>query len=256
MTRKYEAMLDQYVSDYQSAGFVVVRGFYSSEEIDELNSELERFIREVGPRAEPGQFFYHDESRPETLKQINSMANDAYFADYPMMARWTHLAETLIGEEAKPKAPQWFNKPPGTDHPTPPHQDNYYFNLVPPNVCTMWLALDEVDEENGCLRYISGSHKQSVRPHMKTSVLGFSQGIEDYSDADRAAEVVVQMQPGDLAVHHGDTIHRADANHSAHRDRRSFALVYEGVSCERDTEKHARYQELMKTQHEEIGYKG
>jgi len=35
-------------------------------------------------------------------------------------------------------APEWFNKPPATNHITPPHQDNYYFCLEPPNVVTIW----------------------------------------------------------------------------------------------------------------------
>ena len=39
-------------------------------------------------------------------------------------------------------------------------------------------------------------------------VLGFSQGISDYGPEDEAREAVVSLQPGDLAVHHGETIHR------------------------------------------------
>ena len=91
---------------------------------------------------------------------------------------------------------EWFNKPPGTDSPTPPHQDNYYFCLRPPSVLTIWLALDPVDEENGCLRYVAGSHRQGIRAHARSNILGFSQGISDYGDEDRAREVVVRLQAG------------------------------------------------------------
>ena len=55
------------------------------------------------------------------------------------------------GEEVRVEDPQWFNKPPGTNNVTPPHQDNYYFCLAPSNVVTVWMALDDVDAENGCL---------------------------------------------------------------------------------------------------------
>ena len=71
---------------------------------------------------------------------------------WPWPGRWS--ARTATCQE-----PEWFNKPPGTDSPTPPHQDNYYFSLKPPNVLTIWLALDPVDDENGCLRYVAGSHR-------------------------------------------------------------------------------------------------
>jgi phytanoyl-CoA hydroxylase len=165
------------------------------------------------------------------------------------------LAETLLGEEVLGDGPEWFNKPAGVIHPTPPHQDNYYFNLTPPNVVTIWLALENVDEENGCLRYVPGSHKLGFRPHAATKVLGFSQGISDYGPEDEAREVKICLKPGDAVVHHGNTIHRADPNRSADRNRRAFAMVIRGVSCRRDEEGFARYSQSAQAQHEVLGLK-
>ena len=148
--------------------------------------------------------------------------------------------------------PEWFNKPPGTDHYTPPHQDNYYFNLKPPNVVTIWLALDRVDEENGCLRYSRGSHHQGVLSHTRSAVLGFSQHIPDHHvPPDR--EVTITLEPGDAVVHHGNTIHRAEANRSHDRHRRAFAMVMKGESCQRDEEAYARYQATATQQLKELG---
>jgi phytanoyl-CoA hydroxylase len=165
------------------------------------------------------------------------------------------LATALVGEDVRADAPEWFNKPPGSDSPTPPHQDNYYFSLVPPNVVTIWLALDDVDEENGCLRYVRGSHRRGVRPHGRSNVLGFSQGIGDYGPADREQEVAVHLRPGDAVAHHGNTIHLAGPNRSATRNRRAFAVVYKGVSCRRDEEAFARYKAALASQREQMGLK-
>ena len=151
--------------------------------------------------------------------------------------------------------PEWFNKPPGTNHVTPPHQDNYYFCLAPSNVVTIWLAMDSVDAENGCLRYVDGSHRNGFRKHAKSNILGFSQGITDYTPDDFTHEIAVPLQPGDAVAHHGMTIHRADANMSATRHRRSFAMVFRGVSCQRDEAAFARYQAAAKQQHAEMGLK-
>ena len=90
--------------------------------------------------------FYIDRGRPETLKQMQHMNGDPFFRDYTKHPSWVALARSLVGEEANADSPEWFNKPPGTNSPTPPHQDNYYFCLNPPNVLTIWLALDPVDE--------------------------------------------------------------------------------------------------------------
>lgn len=239
--------------DFDRNGFAVVRNFLPKADFDELTRELDRYIRDIVPTLPDSAAFYHIKGRPETLKQMQHMQHDPYFRDYVKHPRWKELAEALIGEEANCQSTEWFNKPANTEHPTPPHQDNYYFNLKPFNVLTIWLALDPVDEENGCLRYVGGSHTEGFRPHSRSNVLGFSQGITDYSAADTARETLIRLQPGDAAIHHGMTIHRADPNKSPTRNRRSFAMVFKGVSCRRDEASYARYMAALKTQHDEMG---
>src|SRR5262249_3108975 len=145
-----------------------------------------------------------------------------------------------------------FNKPPGSTHTTPPHQDNYYFCLKPARVVTIWMALDRVDEENGCLRYVAGSHQCGLRPHGRSEILGFSQGTTDNGPEDQAREVAVCLNPGDVVAHHGMMIHRADPNRST-RHRRAFAMVYKGVSARRDEEAFRSYQAALETQREQLG---
>ena len=231
----------QYRPQFERDGFVVVPGFLSPEALAELQGQLDRYIREVVPTLPAAQAMYVDPSRPETLKQLHRLGEDPAFERYRHDPYWLELASDLLGEEVETHQPEWFNKPPGEPAPTPPHQDSYYFNLEPPNVLTIWVALDEVNEENGCVRCLPGSHLQGVRPHGASSVLGFSQGITDYGPADAAREVPLRLRPGDASVHHGLTVHRADPNRSPNRHRRAFALVVNGKSCRRDETAYARY---------------
>lgn len=240
---------------YDRDGFVVVRQFLDASQLAELQDNLDRYVREVVPTLPATAAFYHDRNRAETLKQMQHMDCDPFFRDYTQDAKWSALARTLVGEPAACNSPEWFNKPPGTEHATPPHQDNFYFCLRPSHVVTIWLALDPVDEENGCLRYVTGSHVRGIRPHGASQVLGFSQAITDYSDQDEAQAVTVHLQPGDVVAHHGETIHRADANRSATRHRRAFAMVFKGESCQRDTLAYDRYTQALQGQHEALGIK-
>ncbi len=237
-------------------GFVVVREFLPIDELTRLQSELDRYICDIVPTLPDSDAFYHDKARPETLKQLQHMGGDAFFNKYRQNRRWLDLATALIGEPCKAQEPEWFNKPPGVEHTTPPHQDNFYFCLAPPRVITMWLALDRVDDENGCLRYVPGSHHHGIRPHGSTAVLGFSQGVLDYSPEDEAQEVAIHLNVGDLVAHHGETIHRADPNVSPTRNRRAFAMVFRGESCRRDEAAFARYQAAMRQQHQQMGLTG
>jgi phytanoyl-CoA hydroxylase len=103
------------------------------------------------------------------------------------------------------------------------------------------------------LRYVQGSHLEGIRPHGSSSVLGFSQGITDYSAEDEARAAKICLRPGDATVHHGNTIHRAEPNRTSNHHRRAFAMVIEGVSSKRDEEAYDRYMAALKRQHEAMG---
>lgn len=110
----------------------------------------------------------------------------------------------------------------------------------------MWLALEDADEENGCVRYVKGSHLKPMRPHARTQTAGFSQGIIDYGIADDLInEVAVPAGPGDLLIHHAMTIHRADGNSSLSRSRRALGLIYFSESAKEDSEAKAAYQKIL-----------
>lgn len=238
---------------FDRQGFVIVRQFLGDADLASLRANLDRYIRDVVPTLSDSDAFYQDRGRPETLKQLHNMAQDDFFDEYMRHPKWVALAESLVGEPVQANQPEWFNKPPGTEHITPPHQDNYYFCLTPPHVVTIWCAVDTVDDENGVLRYVAGSHRSGFRPHAGSDILGFSQSITDYGPADEAREVRVSLAPGDVLAHHGMTIHRADPNRSTTRHRRAFAMVFKGESCRRDEAAFARYQASVHTQHQSLG---
>lgn len=110
----------------------------------------------------------------------------------------------------------------------------------------MWLALETVDEENGCVRYVRGSHRNGMRPHAPTRTLGFSQGIADFGTAeDRTNEVCFPAKAGDLLAHHALTIHRADANQSENRSRQALGFIYYAAQAQEDRSAREAYQRQL-----------
>ena len=195
------------------------------------------------PRA---HVFYEEINQQDSLKQIQLMHTyDVYFGEL-FRSKFKTLAEVLLAGPVDGKNMQYFNKPPKIGKPTPPHQDGYYFMLEPSEAATMWLALDDVDEENGCVRYVRGSNHLGMRPHGRTNTLGFSQGIVDYGTSeDLAHEVTCPAQPGDLLVHHAMTIHRADGNQSQTRTRRALGFIYYSERAKEDIAAHEAYQKRL-----------
>ena len=234
---------------FEQDGFVAVPGFCDAGGLRTIEAELSRFIAERVPALPAEHVFYEDKADAATLKQIQRLHEyDQFFGEF-FEGKPRRLAGELLGEAVVGKNLQYFNKLPALGQATPPHQDGFYFMLKPCRALTMWMALDVVDEENGCVRYVRGSHRVGMRPHGRTETLGFSQGITDFGQAaDSRNEVACPAQPGDLLAHHALTIHRADANTSETRSRRALGFIYYGESACENVQAHEAYQSLLATE--------
>ncbi|MGY8827609.1 MAG: phytanoyl-CoA dioxygenase family protein [Candidatus Latescibacterota bacterium] len=239
--------------DFYQRGFAVLRGFIDARELAAINAELERYITEALPSLPETAAFYEDKDDPTTLMRLQGMCDyDSFFHDLYYGERMLELGDLLMDGAIRGKNMQWFNKLPLIGKETPPHQDGFYFMLEPNEALTMWLAQDTVDEENGCVRYLPGSHREGMRPHQRTDILGFSQGISDYGAEDRRCEVPICAEPGDLLVHHSLTVHRADANPSP-RPRRALGLVYFAERAQENAERADLYRQQLYTEWEKAG---
>lgn len=232
---------------YASDGFLAIPHFLSGTSLDAMRSNVSRLLHEVLPTIPSEQVFYENRADVSSLKQIQHLEqHDAWFHHQFTLGPFRQLAESLLGEGAIPKNIQYFNKPAGIGAATPAHQDGYYFMLKPCKALTMWLALDDADEVNGCVRYVTGSHRKGMRDHDRTNTLGFSQGISDFPTRDDLeCEFAATAKPGDLLVHDALTIHRADANTSPSRDRRAIGFIYYAASAKEDSERHQAYQRSL-----------
>ena len=241
---------------FQKDGYLCESPLYSQDEINGLNTEISRFIRDIVPGMPAEQIYYEDKTDETSLKQIQRMFDYApYFRHLMDQGPARRLAEEVLQDEVVPVNMQYFNKPAGIGQPTPAHQDGYYFHLTPCEAVTGWLALEDVDEENGCIHYIRGSHLEtSFRPHGRTGVLGFSQGITDFGTThDRANEVSFPGPAGTFLMHHAKTIHWAGANRSSTRSRRALGFIYYAKRAKPDLDAARAYQKTLDTQLKSTG---
>lgn len=227
-------------------GFAVVPGFFGGADRSEWLAQIDRYVGQVAPTLDPNHVFYEDKSRPETLLRAERMDEfDDYFRSLKESGRCRDIAEALLGSPVAPQSVDIMGKAPRTGQSTPPHQDAYYWPIDPADALTLWVAIDKVDEENGCVRYVKGSHRQPMRPHAKGEQLGFSQKLADYDENDERDADPVCLAPGDLAVHHCMTIHRADAN-PTNRMRRGLRFVYYAQHVKVDQHRGKAYTDTLK----------
>lgn len=236
----------QLLADYQQQGFVIIRNFCSADEVQQLRDDLNHYIEHIVPGLPPMDVFCEDTGERQQIRMLPRMQEHSErFRELLTTGSLPDVAKLLCGTDVVAKDNAYFNKLPVIGEATPPHQDGYYFHLDPCEALTLWLALDDVDEENGCVHYVSGSHRQGMRPHGRSQVLGFSQGILDFgTDKDREFEVPARVSAGDLIVHDALTVHRTDPNHSD-RSRRALGFVYYSCRAQVDEAARDRYQQTL-----------
>jgi phytanoyl-CoA hydroxylase len=242
-----ELQIEELRQAFASDGFVSLPGFLGPDELGGVHEALRRFTMETVPSLPAELVYYEDKTDSRSLKQVQRLHEHCeFFAAMMLGSRFERLAQVLLGGPVVGKNMQYFNKPPGIGLPTPAHQDGAYFMLEPSQAVTMWLALEDVDLEQGCVRYVRASHLRGLRPHGRSGVLGFSRDILDYgSDDDLASEVAQPCRAGDLIAHHALTIHLADGNFSKERSREALGFIYYGRSAREDEGARAAYERQL-----------
>ncbi|HUP60957.1 MAG TPA: phytanoyl-CoA dioxygenase family protein [Thermoanaerobaculia bacterium] len=97
------------------------------------------------------------------------------------------------------------------------HQDGAYAGFLgdAPAV-SAWIALSDSTIESGCMRVVPGSHRQRLEHTVKNAPLNMlSHGQEVAAEVDERDAVDVQLQAGEMSLHHVDIIHGSNANHSS-----------------------------------------
>ena len=122
---------------------------------------------------------------------------------------------------------QLFCKSAHTGLEVPWHQDGQYWPITPLKTCSVWLAIDDVNTENGCMRYIPGSHrKRELFPHREDQRedLVLNQATEE-SCFDEATAKDDELQAGCFSLHDVFLIHGSQPNRSAKR-RAAYVLRF------------------------------
>lgn len=245
------AALSSLKQDFDSNGYIAIAPLFDAARMAEINREFDRYVANCVALMKDTEVFYEQKGAAGTLKQMQNMQlYDDYFRRLLETDVIRTLAETMLGEPARAVNLEYFNKPAGIGKPTPPHQDGYYFHFNPPAAVTGWLALERVDAENGCIHYVRGSHRaEGYRPHGRSEILGFSQGITDFgNDNDTANTVAFPGEAGTFLMHHSKTVHWAGPNTSQTRARRALGFVYFGESAKVDEAARAAYQAKLQAE--------
>lgn len=211
-----EAQIGQYWED----GFLFPIPVLTPDEATACRAELEELEGSIPP-----------EGLPRPLAQYLRVHSECVL---PMAARLaTHpsvldAVEGILGSNIMIWGAEYFIKEARSDSMVSMHQDLTYWGFgETSNQVTAWIALSPSTVESGCMDLVRGSHKNPILKHTDTHGKDnlLSRGQEVSVEVSENDKTHVQLQPGQMSLHHGLSIHGSMPNTSSDR-RIGFAIRY------------------------------
>jgi len=208
------------IKQYQDKGYLAPIEALTKDEANEVKEEIE-FIEKKWPN------------------ELKGLGRNYVHLISPIFDKVVHnskildTVEDIIGKNILVGGTTLFIKDPDKKGFVSFHQDAKYIGFEPHNWVTAWLAITDSNEENGCMRMYSGTHKEDLKVHNEKfndgNLLTRGQTVENVP-IEKTEPVI--LKAGQMSLHHPKIVHGSGINKS---DKRRIGFViqsYIGTNVE------------------------
>lgn len=198
---------------YEREGYAIVSDAIDDTLVDRARDHVD-WLLEHNPGKEP-----------EELTQ-ELVPADPFWVRLVSDDRLLDVVEKFLGPDIALFSSHYIAKPPGGSQSVLWHQDGVYWPLEPKeDVLTVWLALDQTRPSNGCMQVIPGSQTLELQDIKENTDVDnvLDSGID--MEVDTSDAVPVELEPGDVSVHHPNILHGSSAN-TSYNWRRGLTIRY------------------------------
>lgn len=190
------------IEQYNRLGYVAPFDAYSHDEIAALRRYFDKLLADMGPDGAFGINCYQ-----ARLSGLWDIATDPRLLDY---------VEDVVGPNIVCWATAVLSKPAGSQKYVPWHQDASFWGLNPARTVTVWLAIDDADEQNSAMLWIPGTHDKGHLP-LEEAENDSVFHIQTANADGMGAPVVDELKAGQFSLHADMLVHGSRANHSKRR---------------------------------------
>ena len=199
---------------YESDGYVLLGQVLSEPGLAEARSQLDRMIGQLHQDLQPDEIYSAHQIEPLLMELASAPA-------------LLDIVEKAIGPNIVVWSSHLICKPPQTGRAIPWHQDAAYWDIAG-KMTSFWLALDDVDDDNGTMYVLPGYHTGDPLPRRDTTDDLFHEEIDPTAlpqDVDQR-QIGYFLKAGEAGMHHVMIPHRSPANRSKDRWRRVLVVRY------------------------------
>ncbi|MEQ1826558.1 MAG: phytanoyl-CoA dioxygenase family protein [Pirellula sp.] len=194
------------IEHYNAQGFIAPLDVYSSDEIAGIRNYFDDLLARV--IAEGGNS-YSISSAHLKYGPVYDILTEPRIVDY---------VSDLFGDDVIAWGSHFFCKMPRDGKAVAWHQDASYWPLSPSKAVTVWLAVDDANIENACMKFVSGSHHfghLTYRPSDSADHNVLSQAVDNAEQY--GAVVFDELRAGQVSMHSDLLLHGSEANNSSRR---------------------------------------
>ena len=193
------------IERYRQDGIIAPRVGFGPDTVAELRAKLDKFLSDQG--------ITDADYVPDIIER------DPSWLAFGTKPEILDAVAQLIGEDIIIWGSALFCKAGKGGKATPWHQDGHYWPIRPLETVTAWIAIDNVNAENSCLRVIPSSHRDRVSyshdvDNSDTIVLNQVLKAEHLQSAPPRD---IELAPGKFSIHDVYLIHGANPNNSGKR---------------------------------------
>lgn len=217
------------IAFYRENGYLMVEDAVSPEQLERLRAITYGLIEKSRAVTESDDVYDLDEGhsaeRPRLTRIKLPHVQDPYFWEVLGNSRMTGVLTDLLGPNTMIQTSKLNTKAPGGGAAVEWHQDWAFYPHTNDDMLAFGLMLEDVDDANGPLQVIPGTHKGPVLSHHAPET-GLFCGAVDPADPFFEPEKAVTLtgKAGAMTVHHVRTLHGSAPNLS---DRNRLIVFYE-----------------------------
>jgi len=229
---------DQFWSD----GYLVVEGAVDNDTLARLRAQMDAWAEESRKHTEPygeptvdGRPRFdleenHSAERPALRRINNPVEISDHFYKVMTDAPMVDMVATLIGPDVKYHHCKINSKLPGSQMVVHYHQDFPYTPHTNDDVITALLLLDDVDEGNGCLMVVPGTHKGAIDSLYESGE--FTGKVNPVLEEEYLKrQVPIEGKAGSVCLMHTRLLHGSETNLSKDRRRAIYLCVYSAADA-------------------------
>ncbi len=208
------SLTSEQVECFNRRGYVTPLQIYTHDEINSIRAYFDDLLART---VKAGGDSYSISSAHMKFGPVHDIMTNPKIVDY---------VSDLLGENVIGWGAHFFCKMPGDGKAVAWHQDASYWPLSPSKAVTVWLAIDDADVENACMKFIAGSHHHGHMTYRPSDANDHNVLNQTIDNPEQYGDIVWNpLKAGCASIHSDLLLHGSEVN-SSNRRRCALTIRY------------------------------